>query len=96
MKANEGFATPAQTGYLIDIEMKHLAYLATVTATLAFLATGCGRDNVKVYKADASDAPVTPPPAAAPAAWARGRALARWGAAATAPAAPAGTQSFRR
>ena len=68
MKANEGFATPAQTGYLIDIEMKHLAYLATVTATLAFLATGCGRDNVKVYKADASDAPVTPPPAAAPAA----------------------------
>jgi len=48
--------------------MKHLVHLAAVTATLAFLATGCGRDNVKVYKADASDAPVTPPPAAAPAA----------------------------
>jgi hypothetical protein len=31
------------------------------------LAAGCGRDTVKVYKADASDAPVTPPPAAAPA-----------------------------
>ena len=45
--------------------MKHPVHLAAVTATLALLATGCGRDNVKIYKADASDAPVTPPPAAA-------------------------------
>ena len=48
--------------------MKHLVHLTAATAALAFLATGCGRDNVKVYKADASDAPVTPPLAAAPAA----------------------------
>ena len=36
-------------------------------AALVLLAAGCGRDSVKVYKADASDATATPPPAAAPA-----------------------------
>ena len=48
--------------------MKHLVYLSAVAAALTFLTTGCGRDNVKVYKADASDVPVTPPPAVTPAA----------------------------
>ncbi len=48
--------------------MKHFAHLTVAVATLAILATGCGRDSVKVYKADSSDAPVTPPPAATPAA----------------------------
>ena len=49
--------------------MKHLVHLNAlpVAAALVFMMAGCGRDNVKVYKVDSSDAPVTPPPAATPA-----------------------------
>jgi hypothetical protein len=45
----------------------HSSLCPLAAAALVMLAAGCGRDTVKVYKADASDAPVTPPPAAAPA-----------------------------
>ena len=49
--------------------MKHLVHLNAlpVAAALVFMMAGCGRDNVKVYKVDSSDALVTPPPAASPA-----------------------------
>ena len=39
----------------------------TAAVALCFV-TGCGRDDVKVYKVDANDTVVTPPPAAEPAA----------------------------
>jgi len=38
--------------------------LPLTAAILAILAAGCGRDDVKVYKVDAGDTVVTPPPAA--------------------------------
>ena len=49
--------------------MKHLVHLNAlpVAAAIVFMMAGCGRDNVKVYKVDSSDAPVTPPPATTPA-----------------------------
>ena len=46
----------------------HLTRLSGVAATFVLMATGCGRDSVKVYQADASDTTATPPPAAAPSA----------------------------
>jgi len=55
--------------------MKHPAHpilCPLAAAALVMIAAGCGRDTVKVYKADASDAPATPPPAAAPAAMPEG------------------------
>jgi hypothetical protein len=52
--------------------MKHFTHsfgLPAATAALLIIAgAGCGRDNVKVYHADASDISTPPPPAAAPAA----------------------------
>jgi len=50
--------------------MKHLTNYLGLPAAMAlaiFANAGCGRDGVKVYHADASDA-TTPPAAAAPAA----------------------------
>jgi len=49
--------------------MKHfvpLQALPLVAATLVLLTSGCGRDSVKVYKADASDTTVAPAAAPAP------------------------------
>jgi hypothetical protein len=48
--------------------MKHLPISAALGLAAICALTGCGRDDVKVYKTDASDTPVAPPPAAAPAA----------------------------
>ena len=45
----------------------HILPFAAVSLLL-LAAAGCGRDSVKVYKVDANDTAVTPPPAAAPAA----------------------------
>ena len=49
--------------------MKTIAYRPVLAAVLILVlfAAGCGRDSVKVYKVDASDTVVTPPPAAVPA-----------------------------
>jgi hypothetical protein len=47
----------------------HFGLPAATAALIIFAGVGCGRDNVRVYHADASDAATpTPPPAAAPAA----------------------------
>jgi hypothetical protein len=54
--------------YLFHSKMKHLTDsngVLLAAALLIFAAAGCGRDNVKVYKVDASDTVLTPPPAAA-------------------------------
>jgi len=50
--------------------MKSIAYRPVLAAALvtALFAAGCGRDSVKVYKADTSDTVVPPPPATVPAA----------------------------
>jgi hypothetical protein len=61
---------PAQNGNLRGTEMKHSVHLNTLAiaaALVSMAAAGCGRDHIKVYKADASDTVVTPPPAAIPA-----------------------------
>ena len=49
--------------------MKHLVYFSALSTTAAvmLLASGCGRDSVKVYKVDTSDTVATPPPATMPA-----------------------------
>ncbi len=48
------------------IALAHRPVLAVATI-LVLVVAGCGRDSVKVYKADASDSAVTPPPASTPA-----------------------------
>jgi hypothetical protein len=70
VKAKEGFATSSFLLYFSNHKMKHhtnfsVRPLATA-ALITLAAAGCGRDNVKVYKADSSDTAVTPPPATAP------------------------------
>jgi len=68
VNAKEGFAAAAFLLYLRGSKMKCLTNsnrLPLVAAALMFLAAGCGRDTVKVYKVDSSDTVVTPPPAAA-------------------------------
>ena len=58
------------SGSLTGTKMKSFSQLnllpVTVGTLLILAAAGCGRDNVKVYHADASDtATLTPPPLAA-------------------------------
>ncbi len=53
----------------LERKMKHLAHChlwPLAAAALIAVATGCDRDSVKVYQADASDTATTPPPAATP------------------------------
>ena len=71
MKAKESFVARRFFSYLTGTKMKaHILnklWPATI-GTLLLVAAGCGRDNVKVYHADASDtATPAPPPIAAPA-----------------------------
>jgi hypothetical protein len=49
-------------------QIKHHIVWPAAVGTLLLLAAGCGRDNVKTYRADASDTTTPTPPAAAPSA----------------------------